>query len=32
MVQKINTGKYQVCKHQIGIGNSIEVLVTGNSQ
>lgn len=29
MVQKNNTGNYRVCRHKPGIGDSIEILMTG---
>jgi hypothetical protein len=32
MAQKINTGNYQVCRDKTGIGNSTEILITGNRE
>ena len=32
MVEKINTGKYQVCRNRIGIANSTEILITGSKE
>lgn len=32
MGEKINTGNYKVCRHQIGIGGTIEDLFTTNNR
>ena len=30
MIIRVNTGYYRVCRHQIGIANSIEYLIDGD--
>lgn len=32
MIEKISTGRYQVCKNKTGIANSTQILITGNKE